>query len=134
MWKRRAKAPKVRGGIGAFLDEGTEIEGKYACVGTVVLNGKLRGEINAKDTLIIGATGSVHALVQAGSLIVHGEIVGNVTAAERVTLKVGARITGDIEAPVIVMEEGVLLEGQCHMSRLQPCEPASSSNVVALTR
>ena len=124
----------MRGGIGAFLDEGTEIEGKYACVGTVVLNGKLRGEINAKDTLIIGSRASVHAIVQAGSLIVHGEIVGNVTAAKRVELKGGARITGDIEAPVIVMEEGVLLEGQCHMAKMGPSEPSSSSNVVALTR
>ena len=133
MWSRR-KSPKMRGGIGAFLDEGTEIEGKYACVGTVVLNGKLRGEINAKDTLIIGSRASVHAIVQAGSLIVHGEIVGNVTAAKRVELKSGARVTGDIEAPVIVMEEGVFLEGQCHMAKMGPSEPSSSSNVVALTR
>src|SRR2546430_14763408 len=105
MWKRLTKNPKMRGGIGAFLDEGTEIEDKYACAGTVMRNGKLRGEINAKDTLIIGSSASVHAIVQAGSLIVHGEIVGNVTAARRVELKSGARVTGDIEAPVIVMEE-----------------------------
>ena len=134
MWRRRAKTPKMRGGIGAFLDEETEIEGKYACAGTVMLNGKLRGEINAKDTLIIGSSASVHAIVQAGSLIVHGEIVGNVTAARRVELKSGARVTGDIEAPVIVMEEGVLLEGQCHMAEMRPGELSSSSNVVALTR
>ena len=133
MWRRRAKTPKMRGGIGAFLDEETEIEGKYACAGTVMLNGKLRGEINAKDTLIIGSRASVHAIVQAGSLIVHGEIVGNVTAARRVELKSGARVTGDIEAPVIVMEEGVLLEGQCHMAKIEPSEPSSPSNVVALT-
>jgi len=100
----------------------------------VMLNGKLRGEINAKDTLIIGSSASVHAIVQAGSLIVHGEIVGNVTAAKRVELKGGARVTGDIEAPVIVMEEGVLLEGQCHMATMQPSEASSSSNVVALAR
>lgn len=134
MWRRRAKKPKMRGGIGAFLDEGTEIEGKYACAGTVMLNGKVRGEINAKDTLIIGSSASVHAIVQAGTLIVHGEIVGNVAAANRVELKRGARVTGDIEAPVIVMEEGVVLEGQCHMAEMRSSEPSSSSNVVALTR
>ena len=134
MWRRRTKKPKMRGGIGAFLDEGTEIEGKYACVGTVVLNGKLRGEINAKDTLIIGSRASVHAIVQAGSLIVHGEIVGNVTAAKRVELRRGAQVTGDIEAPVIVMEEGVLLEGQCRMRQEQQDESSRSSNVVALAQ
>ena len=134
MWKRRSKNPKMRRGIGAFLDEATEIEGKYTCAGTVMLNGKLQGEINAKDTLIIGSSGSVHAIVQAGSLIVHGEIVGNVTAAKRVELRRGAQVTGDIEAPVIVMEEGVLLEGQCRMRQEQQDESSRPSNVVALAQ
>lgn len=134
MWMRRARNPRMRGGIGAFLDEGTEIEGKYACSGTVMLNGKLRGEINAKDTLIIGSSASVHAVVQAGSLVIHGELVGNVTAAERVELKRGARVTGDIQAPVIVMEEGVILEGQCHMAEIRPGGTSSLSNVVTLSR
>ena len=137
MWKRRAKAPKMRGGIGAFLDEGTEIEGRYLCTGTVMLNGKLRGEIYAKDVLIIGASGSVQAAVFAGSLVVHGEIVGNVTATERVELKGGARVTGDVHAPVIVMEEGVFLEGQCHMGGSAPgsdLEAAASSHELAVAR
>jgi cytoskeletal protein CcmA (bactofilin family) len=135
MFKRRTKSPKMRGGIGAFLDEGTEIEGKYSCAGTVMLNGRFQGEIHAKDTLIIGASGSVHADIMAGNLIVHGEIVGNVTAAGRVELKVGARITGDIEAPVIVMEEGVILQGQCRMSKARQADvSAPASNLVALPR
>ena len=91
MWKRRAKSPRIRGGIGAFLDERTEIEGKYACAGTVILNGIFRGEIHAEDTLIIGSSASVHATVQAGSLIVHGEIVGNVTATKRTVDRFGWR-------------------------------------------
>lgn len=138
MFKRHAKTPKMRGGIGAFLDEGTEIEGRYICSGTVMLNGRLRGEILAKDLLIIGASASVQATVRAGSLAVHGEVVGNISATQRVELKSGARVTGDIEAPVIVMEEGVLLEGQLHMAspRMsgEPTSSDSSSNVVALAR
>ena len=134
MWKRRAKSPRIRGGIGAFLDERTEIEGKYACAGTVILNGIFRGEIHAEDTLIIGSCGRVHAVVQAGSVIINGELVGNVTAAKRVELRRGAQVTGDIEAPVIVMEEGVLLEGQCRMRQEQQDESSRPSNVVALAQ
>jgi len=135
MWKRRVKSPRMQGGIGAFLDEGTEIEGRYICAGTVMLNGKLRGEIHAKDLLVIGANGSVHAAVFAGSLVVHGEIVGNIAATQRVELKGGARVTGDIQAPVIVMEEGVFLEGQCHMGKgAASPEPASSSPELVLAR
>ena len=124
---------RPRYGIGAFLDAETEIEGRYACSGTVVLNGKFRGEIHAKDTLIIGEGGSVQASIVARSLIVHGDLVGNVMASERVELRGAARVSGDIDAPVIVMEEGVLLEGQCRMGKANPEEP-DSSNVVALAR
>jgi cytoskeletal protein CcmA (bactofilin family) len=67
--------------------------------------------------LIIGPEGVVHATVQSATVIVHGEIVGRVSASERVELKPTARVFGDIEAPVIVMEAGAMHEGQCRMSK-----------------
>ena len=39
---------KVRG-LGAFLDENSEIEGKYRCAGTVMLDAKFSGEIMSND-------------------------------------------------------------------------------------
>jgi len=44
---RKENAPRKRG-LGAFLDEGSEIEGKYTCSGTVMLAAKVRGEITAR--------------------------------------------------------------------------------------
>jgi len=123
MWgNRKRKAQSKRGRLGAFLDEGSEIEGSYTCTGTVMLDAKLRGEITATDTLIIGERGVVEATVRAATLVVHGQVFGNVTATERVELKGGARITGDVEAPVIVMEAGALLDGQCRMTKDKPAE------------
>jgi len=107
MWrKRKGKARKMRGGLGAFLDENSEIEGRYTCAGTVMLDAKLRGEITAQDTLIIGDRGVVEATVRAAILVVHGQVIGDVTASERVELKGTARVIGDVEAPVIAMEAG----------------------------
>lgn len=134
MWNRKAKTPKLRRGIGAFLDQDAAIDGRYTCAGTVVLNGKLKGEIHARDTLIIGVTARVAATVQAGHLIVYGEIVGNVTATTRVELKSGARVTGDVSAPEIVMEKGVLLRGQCRMDSPKTCDREAPSGVFALAR
>lgn len=127
MWGRRKdKAGRVPGRIGAFLDEGSEIEGKYTCSGTVMLDAKLRGEIRAEDTLVIGEQAVVHATVQAATLVVHGEVVGRVTASARLELRATARVTGDIEAPVIVMEEGALHDGHCRMTKAKPAETALS--------
>jgi cytoskeletal protein CcmA (bactofilin family) len=118
----RKKTKKPHGVLNTFIDDGTEIEGKYVCSGTVMIDAKLRGEITAKDTLVIGPQGVVHAAVQAATVIIRGEVVGNVTASERVELGSGARVTGDVEAPVVSMEEGAVLDGALRMTKARPVE------------
>ncbi|TMB78915.1 MAG: polymer-forming cytoskeletal protein [Chloroflexi bacterium] len=120
MWGNKAR--KMRERLGGFLDEGSEIEGKYTCAGMVMLDAKFSGEITSKDTLVIGERSAVRATVRTAVLVVHGEVVGNVTASERVELKSSARVTGDVEAPVIVMEKGAVLDGHCRMTKAKPAE------------
>jgi cytoskeletal protein CcmA (bactofilin family) len=126
---KATKPPTKPGDLSAFIDEGSEIEGKYRFSGTVMLNGKLSGEIQTQDTLIIGEKGVVNAIVRAGTVIISGEVVGNVNASERVELRGTARVFGDVEAPVIVVEEGVLFEGHCRMSKGKLDAPAAAHEV-----
>ena len=121
MWKRNKHSGKLKGSdLTAFIDEGSEIEGRYTFSGTVLLNGRFKGEISTTDTLIIGDKGVINGDIRAGQVLVSGEIVGNVFAAERIDLKRTARVFGDVEAPVIVVEEGVLFEGHCRMTKVNP--------------
>ena len=129
MWRtRKGRAPRMRGRITAFLDEDSEIEGRYTCSGTVVFDAKFSGEITSRDTLIIGERGVVHANVQAVNLVVRGELVGDVYASTRVELKATARLIGNIEAPVIVMEEGAVHEGHSRMRNVSREAEASSES------
>ena len=98
------------------------MEGKYTCTGTVVIDAKFKGEITSRDTLVIGDQGVVEATVQTGRLVVRGTLLGNVTASERVELKRGALVTGDIEAPIVVMEEGAVHDGHCRMTKAKSAE------------
>jgi len=135
MFAKARKSGGSRTDLTAFIDEGSEIEGKYTCAGTVMVNGKFHGEIDSHDTLIIGEKGVVNASVRTGTLIVSGELVGNVVALERVELRGGARVFGDVEAPVVVVEEGVLFEGHCRMNNVKPTvTKATDATVVALKR
>ena len=128
MFKNNGKANgKGTGELTAFLDEASEIEGKFTFSGTVMINGRLRGEISSNDTLIIGEKGVINASVRAGVVLVSGEVIGNVVGAERVELRSGARVTGDIEAPIVVVDEGVIFEGHCRMTK-------ADHTVVALQR
>jgi cytoskeletal protein CcmA (bactofilin family) len=135
MWPwRRRPSPASRKKLTAFLDEGSEIEGKYTFSGTVLLNGRFQGEIASPDTLIIGERGVVNASVRAGTLVVNGELVGNVHASERVELSGKARVYGDLESPVIVLEEGVMFEGHCRMPKAAAAEATRDGSVVPLKR
>src|SRR5437899_10896312 len=125
MWgNRTGKAPKTRHRLGAFLDEGSEIEGKYTCAGTVMLDAKFSGEITSKDTLVIGERAVVQATVRTATLVVRGEVVGNVTASEQVVLEASARVNGDVEARAIVMAKGAVLDGHCRMTKAKPAQSA----------
>jgi cytoskeletal protein CcmA (bactofilin family) len=142
LWKRNRKATtaKSNSDLSAYIDEASEIEGKYTFSGTVMLNGRFSGEISSNDTLIIGEKGVVNATIRAGIVLVNGEVVGNILGGERVELRGSARVFGDVEAPVVVVEEGVLFEGHCRMTKSQPQEgpaaaaPARDLAVVALKR
>lgn len=134
LWRSKRKPSTQRGDLSAFIDEGSEIEGKFTFSGTVLLNAKFHGEIVTTDTLIIGEKGVVNASVRAGSVVIRGEVVGNVQANERVELKGRARVFGDLEAPVVVIEEGVLFEGHCQMTKTRPAEAARDLSVVSFKR
>lgn len=123
MFRRKAEAPR-RSELTAFIDEGSEIEGRYTFRGTVMLNGKFKGEISSNDTLIIGERAVLHADVRVGRLVVNGQVTGNLSALERIELKRTARVSGDVEAPVVVIEEGVLFEGHCRMAKPSPLAEA----------
>ena len=131
LWKSKRKPLAKPGDLSSIIGEGSEIEGKYTFSGTVLLNGKLQGEIVTSDALIVGEKGVVNATIRAGSVVVKGEVVGNIQASERVELKEGARVVGDIEAPVVVIEEGVRFEGHCRMPKTtQPPTAASRDRSV----
>ena len=120
------------------INDGTEIDGKITFSGTVLLNGRVRGEIVSTDTLVVGEKGVITASIRAGVVEVSGEVVGNITATERIELHPSCRVYGDIEAPVVIIDEGALLEGQCRMTKLRPAEIAPAeprnSGVVPLKR
>jgi cytoskeletal protein CcmA (bactofilin family) len=140
LWKKNGKHSVKGSDLTAYIDEASEIEGKYTFSGTVMLNGKFTGEISSNDTLIIGDKGVINATVRAGVVLVSGEVVGNILGTERVELRGSARVFGDVEAPVIVVEEGVLFEGHCRMTKSRPQDapsvvtPQRDLSIVSLKR
>ena len=102
--------------IRAFLGEGTEFKGVISFEGTVRVDGVLEGEVVTEDTFIIGAAAHVKANIQAGVVIVMGDMEGKIEAKEKCEIRVGSHVRGEIYTPSIYIEEGAVFEGACHMT------------------
>jgi cytoskeletal protein CcmA (bactofilin family) len=99
----------------AFIDQGSEFEGKLSFKNTVRIDGTFKGEITSENTLIVGEPGVVDATIHSRHVIVSGEVAGDIVATERLVLHKTARVTGDIQTPKLVVEDGAELEGSIKM-------------------
>ena len=107
------------GDLNALLGRGSEFEGKLTFEGTVRIDGKFTGTILTDDTLVVGEGAKVSAEVTCGTIIVHGEVVGNIRARSAVELHQPARVRGNIETPSLMVDRGVVCEGQAKMEDLE---------------
>jgi cytoskeletal protein CcmA (bactofilin family) len=99
----------------AFIDQGSEFEGKLSFKNTVRIDGTFKGEITSENTLIVGEPGVVDATIKSRHVVVSGEVAGDIVASERLVLHKTARVTGDIQTPKLVVEDGAELEGNIKM-------------------
>ena len=103
------------GGLTAFIDQGSEFEGKLSFKDTVRIDGRFRGEITSENTLIVGESGEIEACIRSKSILISGSVEGDVIASQKVVLHKTGRVNGNIQAPSLVMEEGAWVNGQVKM-------------------
>ncbi len=101
--------------INALLGAGTEFDGKLSFKGTVRIDGKFSGQIKAQGTLIVGEEAQLTADVFVDTLVLRGEMKGNVTATSSVELLKTGRIHGNITTPALSVEKGALFQGESIM-------------------
>jgi len=84
----------------------------------LTIEGHVEGKIELKDhVLTIGPNGKIKAQVFAKSVIVLGEVNGNVTATEKVDIRDGGSVDGDIVSPRVAIAEGAHFRGTVDMQR-----------------
>ncbi|MCA1906375.1 MAG: polymer-forming cytoskeletal protein [Desulfarculus sp.] len=99
-----------------FLGGESQILGELIFTGQARLDSRFQGNIRGDGTLFIGPNAKVEALVNAATVIISGELVGDVVVTKRLELKSPGRLKGNITAPLVVMDEGVVFEGHCSMT------------------
>ena len=106
--------------ISTLLGMGTAIEGILNFNDTIRLDGKVVGKIfSEKGTLIVGERAVIEAEINVATAIVNGTVNGHITATQRIDILAPAKITGDIQAPVVSIETGVAFNGKCSMTKVE---------------
>src|SRR5258707_931991 len=96
----------------------------------LTIEGHVEGTIQLREhVLTIGPNGKIKAQVFAKSVIVLGEVTGNVTASEKVDIRDNGSVDGDIISPRVAIAEGAHFRGSVDMQRKgqpQAAKPAGA--------
>jgi cytoskeletal protein CcmA (bactofilin family) len=113
--------------ISAFLGKETVFQGKMTFQGVFRLDGKFEGEIFDSGTLIVGEAAAIKGKVGVHTLVILGRVDGEVRAASRVEIHANGILCGNLVTPVLVINEGGLLDGTCKMEKAEPTASSMSS-------
>ena len=84
----------------------------------LTIEGQVEGTIQLRDhVLTIGPNGRIKAQVFAKSVVVLGEVTGNVTATDKVDIRDNGSVDGDLVSPRVAIAEGAHFRGSVDMQR-----------------
>jgi cytoskeletal protein CcmA (bactofilin family) len=90
-------------------------EGTLRCDSSLRLKGKVQGEISCSRTLVIEEGAEVNAKVTAANAIVAGKLEGSIVCEGRLEIVATGRVSGELTAGVLSIQEGAFFEGHLKM-------------------
>jgi cytoskeletal protein CcmA (bactofilin family) len=98
------------------IGQSIEIRGELTGNEDLTIEGKVDGKIDLKDhNLTIGSNGRIKAEISAKTVVVIGEVVGNINAQDKVEIAATGSMKGDIVAPRVVLADGARFKGSIDM-------------------
>src|SRR3954465_3332168 len=82
----------------------------------LTIEGHVEGKIELREhVLTIGPNGKIKAELFAKAIVVLGEVIGNITATEKVDIRENGSVEGDITSPRVAIAEGAHFRGSVDM-------------------
>lgn len=121
------------GTLSGFVGGGTDVTGEANFKAMMRVDGHFSGRITSSSgTLIVGNNGTVDANIEVANAVIHGTINGDIIATQRLELGRAAKVTGNIQTPSLIIEQGAIFEGSCKMLQMHTAaEKAKRENKAA---
>src|SRR5688500_11881345 len=98
--------------VTGWIGHGVAIEGRITSAQDLRIDGKVEGTIEVGDHgVTVGQSAEVKADLVVKWILISGTVIGDVTATDRVEVKQGATVEGDITTPRLLLAEGAVVNG-----------------------
>ena len=106
---------KAMGPVDSIIGAEASLRGSYQSKHSIRVDGEIYGNITSEDGIIVGPKGMVRGNLVAKSVVIGGNVKGNVNASQRLEIQTTAHVEGDLSSPSLFIEEGAVFEGNCQM-------------------
>lgn len=111
------------------IGQSVQIKGELSGNEDLTIEGRVDGKIVLKDhNLTIGANGRITAEICAKTVVVIGQVSGNITATDRVEVAETGVVRGDIRAPRVSLADGARFKGSIDMERVAASTSSPSTS------
>ncbi len=101
--------------IETIIGPSVKVKGNFDTAGSIQIEGYLEGTLKIGNDLIVGEKAEVIANLRANRIMIAGKVKGNIKAKQSLEITETARIEGDIEAKVLSIDAGAIVNGKVKM-------------------
>lgn len=106
---------KPMGRVDTVIGQEASLRGSYNSKHSIRVDGEIYGNVTSEDGVIVGDKGMIRGNLTGKSILIGGKVKGNIRASQRLEIESSAQVEGDISAPVIIIEDGAMFDGNCQM-------------------
>lgn len=120
--------------VETIVGPSVNVEGDFSSEGNIIVKGSVAGSVHTSRHLAVEQGAKILANVRAGSAKIAGEVKGNMKIKEILELTSTAKVIGDIEVKILVIEAGALIYGKIIMPGMEAGESKSRQSRVAVKK
>lgn len=102
--------------VNSIVGEGTRLKGELDLNGLLRIDGDFIGTIRTTGKVLIGKNGRAECTISASTVVVGGAVRGDIYSTEKVIILSSGIMLGNIYTPRLIVEEGVIFDGNCYIN------------------
>jgi len=127
------KNDRISDNLDTIIGSKTIFEGVLTSNGSICIEGTVKGKVECKGSVVVGKEGRVKADIIAENALISGQVNGSIKIRNKLEITSTGKVKGNIETSSLVIAEGVIFEGSCHMiggKSAASISPADSKNIL----